>query len=305
VGVYNTANGGNALAANTTGGGNTANGAGALLKNTIGINNTADGTNALYSNTVGNYNTANGFNALYNNTGSSNVAIGYQAGNNLTTGSNNIDIGNSGVAGDSGMIRIGSNTQSQTYIAGISGVTVTGGAAVYINGNGQLGIQPSSQRFKKDIQSLDSTSQNILSLRPVTFRYKQADEKGGYPVQYGLIAEEVAKVFPDLVQYDANGKPLAVYYHLLIPLLLGELQHEHADNLKQQAFNAQQQAVLVSLQEQNEQFKSELLAYRRQAAIQAEQMLSFETKFNSLQRLVKTDGNRVVPETVVYYRSGE
>ena len=103
---------------------------------------------------------------------------------------------------------------------------VTGGAAVYVNGNGQLGVAPSSLRFKKDVQPLGSTAEKVLNLRPVAFRYKQADESGAYPLQYGLIAEEVAKVFPDLVQYDKEGKPFAIYYNLLTPLLLGEVQQQ-------------------------------------------------------------------------------
>ncbi|MCX6379062.1 MAG: tail fiber domain-containing protein [Armatimonadetes bacterium] len=185
------------------------------------------GYQALYSNTTGSNNVAVGYNSLYQNTGKGNIGIGYSGGYALTKGSNNIAIGNLGVAAESGAIRIGTTgTQTSAYIAGINGVTSSSGVAVYVNANGQLGTITSSRRFKNDIKTMGTVSDKLLQLRPVTFRYKVADETGTHPVQYGLIAEEVAKVFPDLVQYDKAGKPFTVRYHLLTPMILNELQKE-------------------------------------------------------------------------------
>src|SRR6266404_4202237 len=228
TGYANTANGRSALATNTTGFQNTADGAFALLGNTTGNNNTADGYGALSSNTTSDYNTATGYQALGSNTtGSNNTADGYQSlannttgsfnvalagGFNLTGGDFNIDIGNDGVDGDSGVIRIGSSyCQSSTFIAGVYGVTASGGAAVYVNSSGQLGTVTSSARFKQDIQSMDKASEAVLALRPVTFRYKPELDRNGIP-QYGLVAEEVEKVDPDLVVRDKQGKPYTVRY---------------------------------------------------------------------------------------------
>ena len=233
TGYYNTANGSLALFSNTDGGSNTANGFYALFSNTTGYYNMANGYGALYSNitgglntadgplalsknTTGNQNTATGYDALfYNTTGSNNIALGYRAGYGLTTGDNNIDIGNYG-AGESNTIRIGGDTglgsQTATFIAGIYNVNEGGTPlAVYINSNGQLGTQPgpSSRRFKKEIKPMDQTSQAILGLQPVTFQYK-SDTKG--TAQLGLIAEEVAKVDPNLVVRDAKGEIYSVRY---------------------------------------------------------------------------------------------
>ncbi len=224
-GNFNTAIGSNSLYFNTTGYYNTATGINSLRSNTTGYVNLANGAYALYSNTTGYYNTAIGNNALYKNTkGKGNIALGQEAGSQ-TTGSNNIEIGNMGLAGDSGTIRIGDTvTHTSTYIAGINGVTSSNGVAVYINSNGQLGTVTSSRRFKKDIKSMGSKSDKLMNLHPVTFRYKE----DGSVLQYGLIAEEVAKVAPDLVQYDKQGKPFTVRYHLLTPMLINELQKERA-----------------------------------------------------------------------------
>jgi trimeric autotransporter adhesin len=229
TGNYNTANGVNALTTNTTGDYNTANGGAALAYNKSGTYNTANGYEALYHNTTGSQNTADGFYTLYNaTTGNGNFALGFGAGRLITTGNDNIDIGNTGTATDSGIIRIGTGSlHSATYIAGISGVTASGGVAVYINANGQLGTLTSSRRFKNDIKAMGSVSDKLMKLRPVMFRYKDTAEKGPHALQYGLIAEEVAKVYPNLVQYDKAGKPFTVYYHLLTPMLLNELQKAH------------------------------------------------------------------------------
>jgi uncharacterized coiled-coil protein SlyX len=263
TGSSNTANGVYALYSNTTGNNNTANGVDALFGNTTGISNTANGIYALYSNTTGNNNTANGEGALQNNTtGSSNIALGFNAGLNRTTGSNNIDIGNAGAAGKSNVIRIGTNgTQKNAYIAGISGVTVAGGVGVIIDSTGHLGTVVSSERFKDAIKPMDKASEAILALKPVTFRYKHELDPNGIP-QFGLVAEQVAKVNPDLVARDDQGKPYSVRYEALNAMLLNEFLKEHrtvqelkSTVAKQEAIIAQQQkgmdAVIAHLKEQD------------------------------------------------------
>jgi hypothetical protein len=252
TGYYNTASGFNALASNTTGYYNTAYGQFALYSNTSadynsatgygalysnnGESNTASGYESLYANTSGIQNTATGLHALASNTtGSNNIAEGYHGGFNLTTGSNNIDIGSPGVKAESGVIRIGTvtgttSTQSAAYIAGIYGVkTATAGTAVFIDSSGQLGTVSSSIRFKEDVQPIADASDRLLKLRPVKFRYKKADASGEKPIQYGLIAEEVAEVYPELVVRDATtGRIDAVRYDELAPMLLNEMQQQHA-----------------------------------------------------------------------------
>jgi hypothetical protein len=228
TGSENTAIGFDALFFNTTGGNNTANGFGALAFNTTGGNNTANGVDALRNNTIGNNNTADGENALLSNTtGSSNIALGNEAGANLTTGSNNIDIGNLGVAGEANRIRVGTKgTQKATFIAGISGVTVAGGVGVIIDTNGHLGTVVSSARFKDEIKPMDKASEAILALQPVTFRYKHDLDPDGIP-QFGLVAEQVEKVNPDLVARDDQGKPYTVRYEAVNAMLLNEFLKEH------------------------------------------------------------------------------
>ena len=223
TGIQNTANGVSALENNTTGFLNTAIGFSALLQNTIGGENTATGFQALSLNTTGTLNTANGVDALVNNTtGSSNIALGQSAGANLTTGSNNIDIGNAGTAGETKHIRIGtSGTQTKTFIAGISGATVPGGVGVIVGSNGQLGTVVSSERFKDSIQPMDKASEAILALKPVTFRYKPELDRERIP-QFGLVAEDVEKVNPDLVARDEHGKPFTVRYEAVNAMLLNE-----------------------------------------------------------------------------------
>ena len=209
TGGSNTASGFAALFGNTTGSFNAANGANALQNNTTGGGNVANGGFALFSNTSGINNVAEGFDALFNNTtGNSNIAIGPGAGGSLTTGSNNIDIGNQGVAAETNTIRIGTQgTQTATFIAGISGTPLGAGVAVRVNANGQLGSVASSARFKQDIQPMDKASEAILALKPVMFRYKKELDPDGIS-QFGLVAEEVEKVNPDLVVRDEERKDL-------------------------------------------------------------------------------------------------
>jgi endosialidase-like protein len=228
TGYQNTATGTLALRTNTTGYNNTANGYFALQSNTAGNSNAANGFFALVNNSTGNNNTADGFNALYGNTtGNNNIALGFQAGQNLTTGDNNIDIGNVGVANESSIIRIGATgTQTATFIAGIRGVPISGGTEVGVNASGQLGVRPSSARYKDAIQPMDKASESILALKPVTFRYKQKLDPKGIP-QFGLVAEDVEKVNPDLVARDDEGKPYTVRYEAVNAMLLNEFLKEH------------------------------------------------------------------------------
>jgi len=243
-GFDNTADGVQALYSNTTGYWNTASGVNALYYNTSGYHNTANGLNALLLNTAGHDNTATGYQALSGNTsGSNNIALGASAGANLTTGSNNIEIGAPGVAGESSKIRIGKQgTQKNTYIAGIFGATVATGVAVRIDSSGHLGTLTSSARFKEAIKPMDEASEAILKLDPVTFRYKHDLDPDGIP-QFGLIAEEVEKVNPDLVARDAEGEVITVRYEAVNAMLLNEFLKEHRKVEKQDRKVQQLQAT--------------------------------------------------------------
>src|SRR4029077_5108586 len=222
------------LVFNTTGGSNTATGAGALLSNTTGGNNTANGVLALSGNTTGADNTAVGTNALLNNTGSGNIALGSGAGSDLTFGFNNIDIGSIGHAGEFFTIPIGTvGTQTATLIAGIFGVGF-GTDPVFVSSNGQLGVGVSSARFKTEIKPMDKVSEAILALKPVTFRYKQEIDPKAM-LRFGLVAEEVAKVNPDLVGRDAKGQVQTVHYEAVNAMLLNEFLKEHCKVEEQQA----------------------------------------------------------------------
>jgi len=247
TGNNNTAIGTVALNRNTTGNNNTADGVNALLSNTTGTQNTATGTGALHRNTIGNNNTADGFQALLSNTGASNTAIGSKAllrnvtgSSNIglgvsagafTTGSNNIAIGNFGSGAESNTIRIG-QVQTRTFIKGISGVAIAG-APVVVNAGGQLGVAPSSANFKTEIKPMDKASEAILSLKPVTFRYKKGIDASSTP-QFGLVADEVEKVNPALVVHDTEGKPYTVRYDAVNAMLLNEFLKEHRKNEEQQ-----------------------------------------------------------------------
>jgi hypothetical protein len=243
-GSLNTAVGLQALTSNTTGGFNTAVGGGTLEgpagkpplgSNTTGTSNTAVGSatsdpGALGSNTTGDTNTAIGAAALnMNTTGSFNIAVGFNAGSALTTGSGNIDIGNNGNENEESTIHIGT-AQTATFIAGISGTAVVGDPVV-VDANGQLGTATSSARFKKDIKPMDKMSQSILGLKPVSFQYK-SDSRG--TPQFGLIAEEVAQVNPDLVVRDRSGKIYSVRYEAVNAMLLNEFLKEHRTVQEQQ-----------------------------------------------------------------------
>jgi trimeric autotransporter adhesin len=258
-GSANTANGRDALYHNTTAFWNTAMGSRALFSNETGFSNTANGYQALYLNETGGGNTATGVQALYRTTGGSNIALGFQAGVNLTTGSNNIDIGNKGVAAEAKTIRIGTaGTHTATFIAGISGKTSAGGIPVIVNANGKLGTTASSARFKTAIKPMDKASEVLHALKPVTFRYKQELDPEGIQ-QFGLIAEHVEKVNPDLVARDTEGKVYTVRYEAVNAMLLNEFLKEHRKVQEQEATVAQlkstdakQEAIIAQQQKQIE-----------------------------------------------------
>jgi hypothetical protein len=239
TGDRNTASGRDALVSNTTGFENTATGAVALENNTTGNDNTATGFAALNGNTTGALNTANGTGALVSSTGDLNIASGFGAGAYLATGNNNIDIGNVGVAEEANTIRIGTEVaimdpfgvihpaHAATYIAGIRGTTtgVADAIPVLIDSAGQLGTVSSSCQFKKEIQPMDKASETILALRPVTFHYKT--DKTNTP-QFGLLAEEVAEVNPDLIVRSTNDEVYTVRYDAVNAMLLNEFLKEHS-----------------------------------------------------------------------------
>ena len=253
TGDRNTANGIDALFSNTTGSFNTAIGGSTLASNTTGGDNTATGVNALINNTTGNGNTATGLYALQNNTtGSSNIALGTFAGTNLTTGDNNIDVGNAGASGEANTIRIGTaGTQTNAYMSGIYQTTVARGLAVVIDSTGHLGTKGSSERFKDAIKPMDEASEVIHALKPVTFHYKKDLDPAGIP-QFGLVAEEVAKVNPDLVARDDQGKIYTVRYDAVNAMLLNEFLKEHRTVQELKSNAAKQEATIAKQQTQIE-----------------------------------------------------
>jgi hypothetical protein len=256
----NTAYGYGALNSSTNDNDNTAIGVAALYSSTNGSDNTAIGADAMFeggTNYSGSYSTAVGSQALFNGgnndtavgyhalayggnnnttvgshagefaTGSNNITFGYQAGANIITGSYNIEIGNAGTAADNNTILIGTQgTQTNTMIAGIYGNTAASGVPVYVTSTGTLGTLTSSARFKDDIRSMDDASDVLLSLRPVTFHYKAGIDPKATP-QFGLVAEEVDQVDPDLVLRDAKHEIYTVRYEAVNAMLLNEFLKQH------------------------------------------------------------------------------
>jgi hypothetical protein len=276
----NTAVGYQALYSNTSGGGNNAFGSQALLSNISGIRNLAVGSGALGSLTSGdlnvavgnialfqgvtvNFNTALGRGALFRSQGDQNVGLGFFAGANLSNGgTNNIYIGNAGpvpIGTESNTIRLGTQTattvttggveshpmpaHTATFIAGISGAAVTG-SAVLVSSSGQLGVRASSKRFKEEIKPMDEASEAILALKPVTFRYKKEIDAERTP-QFGLVAEDVAKVNPALVARDEQGKVYTVRYDAVNAMLLNEFLKEHR-KVEEQSRNIQEQDATIT-----------------------------------------------------------
>lgn len=273
LGTQNEGFGYEALFTNTTGNGNAAFGTGALYKNTTGGSSSTTGGNsafgnfALLANTIGSGNTAFGFSALTANTsgnnnvavgpaalaslatGSGNIAVGTGAGGNLNaTESNDIYIGDSGIAGESGTIRIGYiKNISSTYIAGISGKTSANGSEVFVNATGQLGTVKSSLRYKHEIADMGDQSDVLMKLRPVAFYYKpELDDT--QTRQYGLVAEEVAKVAPELVVFNQDGTPETVRYHFVNAMLLNEVQKQRQRIEEQQKNNDEQSHTIARQQ---------------------------------------------------------
>ena len=223
-----------ALFSNTTGNYNMANGYQALFNNTTGGFNAANGVLVLYNNTIGNFNTAAGPGALLaNTTGSNNVAVGLTAGSALTTGSGNVCIGAgvNGVAGESNTTRI-----RNVY------TTVANGRAVYVNADNKIGTLSSSRRFKHDIQPMDRSSETLFALKPVTFRYKK-DADPSQALSFGLIAEDVAQVSPELITRDEEGKPQTVRYEAVNAMLLNEFLKEHKNSKSKLAKSINRAAV--------------------------------------------------------------
>jgi len=236
TGFQNVATGVQALFSNTTGFHGTAAGFQALLSNTTGNHNTADGDNALVHDTTGSLNTAIGAHALDQNiTGSSNVALGFQAGFNIT-GNGNVCVGQNilGLAGESNVTRIGNIGST----AQANGVFVTVGAG------GKLGFQVSSRRYKDDIRPMNKASEALFALKPVSFRYKQEIDPARSP-DFGLIAEDVATVNPDLVARDEEGNIVTVRYQAVNAMLLNEFLKEHKKVEEQQASIAELKSTVA------------------------------------------------------------
>jgi len=244
TGGYNLGVGAGALQANSTGGYNVAIGAGALA--TLGADGAAASRN----------NTAVGAGALGNaTTGSYNIAIGYNAGSSADGVSNNIIIGATALSTSAPAINLGvQGTQTATFVAGIFGAAVTG-SPVVVNSLGQLGIAPSSARFKENIQDMGSASEAILALRPVTFRYKPEIDPAGRP-QFGLVAEEVAKISPDLVTRDAKGQIFTVRYDAVNAMLLNEFRKQHERLETQKRTIAQLETEVAELVERNRNYEA-------------------------------------------------
>ncbi|MCC7126392.1 MAG: tail fiber domain-containing protein [Acidobacteria bacterium] len=222
----NAAFGHRALAASTTGHSNVALGTGALQANASGDSNLAAGHLALRDATGSDNAAVGGGSLRILTTGSRNTAVGYASGGVLTTGNDNIYVGSPGAAVENGTIRIGQALQSRAFVAGVRGVTtgVNDAVAVVIDSNGQLGTVSSSARVKDHIADLGAVGERLQQLRPVRFRYRAPYADGRTPEQYGLIAEEVAEVLPELVVRDADGQPSTVAYHVLPTLLVAEVQ---------------------------------------------------------------------------------
>jgi hypothetical protein len=263
TGARNTAVGARALLNNTTGANNTANGEFALPNNTTGSFNTATGGHALEDNTTGNTNVAIGYHALeHNTTGAENTAVGVEAGRDQTNGSGNVYIGRSmvGVAGES----------NKTYIRNINS-TGLNGAAVTVNVNtGLLGHATSSRRYKEEIRQMDQASEALYQLRPVTFRYKQEIDRT-HALSFGLIAEEVAEVNPDLIVRDSAGKPETVRYEAVNAMLLNEFLKEHRKGQEQEAAITQLKSAIA-----------------KQEATIAQQRRDFEATLSELRKEIET-----------------
>jgi len=228
------------------------------------------GASAGQGNTTGNNNVFLGDHAgSQNTTGSGNTFIGTSAGTHNTTGMSNVYIGVQGPSSsESNTVRIG-DMQTATYVAGIYGATASSGVAVYINSSGRLGTVLSSQRFKEQVHDMGESTNALMNLRPVTFFYKPEYEDGPRTLQYGLIAEEVAKVYPDLVAYDNDGKPLTVRYQYLNTMLLNEVQKQYR--------RAEAEAGVIATQQQEIKTQAEKIGDLEQRLSRIESMMAVRT----------------------------
>ena len=287
TGGENTATGAGALLSNTTGDENTANGESALFKNTTGSSNTAVGSEVLANNTTGSFNTAYGRSALgSNSSGGSNTAIGLQPLSSNTTGHDNTAVGfgagfNVFTAHDTICIgNSGADVSNTCFIGQIFGVTpaLNDAVPVEIDSAGQLGTVSSSRRFKKEIKPMNQTSEAILALNPVTFHYKS--DKTNRP-EFGLIAEEVAAVNPDLVVRDSNGEIYTVRYDAVNAMVLNEFLKEHRVVQEQKATIAELNHNFAQQQKQIET----LTATVKEQALQI-QHVSAELEMNKSARQV-------------------
>jgi hypothetical protein len=307
TGNFNTAVGNFALYHNTGGVENTAFGGGALGSNQTGVADVAVGKQALFAKVIGNANTAVGHEALYNlYTGSNNVAIGAGAGSNYNGGeTSNVLINSPGLNGEFGAIRIGvdgsqgisvcpsSNCQIAAYIAAVRNVTTGQGdaVAVLIDSKGQLGTVSSSRRYKEDIQDMGVSSDGLLRLRPVTFRYRKPYADGSKPIQYGLVAEEVAKVYPDLVVRGKDGQMETVQYYKLDAMLLNEVQ-------KLAKAHATDQAEISAL-------RSQIAEQQKRAQKQDAVMLQLQAEVGVIQIALASDRSAHVNKLLAATTGGE
>jgi hypothetical protein len=240
-GNFNIAIGDDALAGNTAGSHNTAIGQGTLVPND-GDDNTAVGYLAMNSNTVGSANIAIGSGALIGNPGDNNIALGAGAGQS-TDGSFNILIGNPGISGESNTIRIG-NGQTDAYLFGVYTAQATS-RQVYVDADGHLGTLSSSRRYKENIKAMEKASEALFALKPATFHYKKDPASIR---SFGLIAEEVAQVSPDLITCDNEGKPQTVRYEAVNAMLLNEFLKEHRKVEQQQQTITELKSTVVQQQ---------------------------------------------------------
>jgi hypothetical protein len=287
TGNFNTAFGSGALDSNTEGFDNVAIGAGVLGRSTTGISNVAIGDTALDRNTVGNGNTAVGVGALSNSNAAFpllaagfNTALGLGAGENVTTASNVIVIG---------AHVPGANLSNTCFIGNIFGNGTPDGAAVLISENGRLGTLVSSRRFKDEIKPMEKASETLFALKPVTFRYKKEIDPVGI-AQFGLVAEEVEKVNPDLVVRDKEGKPYSVRYEQVNAMLLNEFLKEHRTVQELKSILAKQEATIAQQQKDSQ-------------ATAAQQQKQIETLTAGLQKVsAQLEVSKPAPQTVLNSR---
>jgi hypothetical protein len=295
-GNFNTAIGNAALFGNTIGDDNTALGNSALFNNTDGSENTAVGFQALAANTTRDSNTAIGFQALFNNTGPNNTAVGDRALFNNAIGGDNTAVGAAALAGATGSLNIGvgpnaganittannvicigafgDNVSDSCYIGNIA-FQPSEGVPVLINAADKLGTPSSSGRFKDDIRPMAKASEAHFAFKPVTFRYKkEIDPKG--KSKFGLVAEDVEKVNPDLVVRDKEGKPYSVRYDQVNAMLLNEFLKEHRKVEEQAASIQPLKSTLVrqeaTIAQQQKDFRSAIAQQQKRMEVLTTQL---------------------------------